>query len=110
MKVLLDTSVLIDLYRNRRKAEAYLQHLGASQRYKAAAQKELQNYTILPIDAAAHKSVYQLARLIELAPGRAADTIIAASAKAHHIKIVTTNVRDFRRLPDVEIIEYKMDW
>lgn len=127
MKALLDTNVLIDLYHNRRKAEDFLLHLGASQfyispvtyveflggaktKYKAVARKELQNYNMLPLDAATEKVAYQIARGVELASGRSADLFIAAAAKAHRIQLVTANVRDFHRLPGIVVVLYEIDW
>ena len=70
----------------------------------------MKNYTLLPFDSLTEKKLFQLATEIELAPGRAADTLIAAGAKAHKLKIVTANIRDFKRLPGIELIEYRIDW
>ena len=109
---LLDTNVLVDIYRNRRSATQSLMQLevktfcfsiltyaeflgGASIRHKAETRKFLSKFPIIDIDTSITNEVKKLSYSNALHKNHIHDLFIAATAISKKFILVTANVKHF---------------
>jgi len=122
---LLDTDVLVDVLRNRGPARARLatespEHCRVSSvaiaelaygalRSADAARADLAWRTlvepieVVPFDAAAAVHHAELRLALRATPIGERDLIVSATALAHHLTVVTRNVREFGRVPGLQV-------
>ncbi|BAU07769.1 hypothetical protein FIS3754_37040 [Fischerella sp. NIES-3754] len=69
----------------------------------------LSSITILPFGLEAAEQAAQIRSVLKAAgtPIGAYDLLIAATALTHNLIIVTSNVREFQRLPDLQIENWR---
>lgn len=123
MRVLLDTSVIIDFLRRKDKEESLLYSLADSDLYisiithtelyagksvweneniKEALGKILEGLTIIPLE----NELSQKAGYIKAKHKNVSlfDCIIAATANLHDMKLATLNIKDFQQIEEIKLI------
>lgn len=123
--IILDTSVLLDLFRKRDKEKTVFYKLsekyqnfavsvitefeiirGATPEQKDFWQKVLKNIKVLPFDslcAAEAAQIYKYLKKHNKLIGMA-DILIAATACTHVLHLATLNTREFKRIPQLNLI------
>ena len=117
---LLDTSILVDLFRGSLGAEAWIERLPAGSRFVSvitAAEllagcrnrteqrkldQELRQYTMLLIDNEISQTALGWYKQFHLSGGVCFfDCMIAATAARYNLKIATQNIKHFKNFPDI---------
>ena len=124
--ILCDTNILIEIYRSNAKIIEVVKQIGqeniavsdvtcAEILYGARDKKELQiirkdlnKLTVLPIQSSVSKLAVELVEKYALSHKLSLpDALIASTAIIHNIELYTLNIKDFRFLEDVKLIDIK---
>ncbi len=124
--ILCDTNILIEIYRSNAKIIEVVKQIGqeniavsdvtcAELLYGARDKKELQiirkdlnKLTVLPIQSSVSKLAVELVEKYALSHKLSLpDALIASTAIIHNIELYTLNIKDFRFLEDVKLIDIK---
>ena len=124
--ILCDTNILIEIYRDNAKIIEAVKQIGqeniavsdvtcAELLYGARDKKELQiirkdlnKLTVLPIQSSVSKLAVELVEKYALSHKLSLpDALIASTAIIHNIELYTLNIKDFRFLEDVKLIDIK---
>lgn len=125
VNLLLDTTVLVHLYRQRSEAIellkelkpknifistiSYAEFLGATKkRQKPIARKFLQAFKIVELNANINKQVQLQSYLLEIPPQQIADCLIACTAIAYKMPLLTNNAIHFKKYQDLELYTYEL--
>lgn len=121
--VILDTAVLVDVYRNRKRAAdtlityknnrfaitifTYTEFLaGAALLNKKDARKFLKDYPVINFDANSASILKTMCMQYLLPSKHLGDFLIAASAMANKAAVITPNYKDFSKFKNLEVIRY----
>ena len=121
--ILCDTNILIEIYRSNAKIIEVVKQIGqeniavsdvtcAELLYGARDKKELQiirkdlnKLTVLPIQSSVSKLAVELVEKYALSHKLSLpDALIASTAIIHNIELYTLNIKDFRFLEDVKLV------
>lgn len=121
--ILCDTNILIEIYRDNAKIIEAVKQIGqeniavsdvtcAELLYGARDKKELQiirkdlnKLTVLPIQSSVSKLAVELVEKYALSHKLSLpDALIASTAIIHNIELYTLNIKDFRFLEDVKLV------
>ena len=120
-KIFVDTCIVIEYLKGNLpldKPNAYLNHIVLMELFVGAKNKQdlreikakLQGFKLLKVD---HEIMVLATQIIEryaLSHGtKIQDAIIAATCLINTLPLLTYNVRDFRYIPDLTIIEWQQD-
>ncbi len=122
--ILFDTNILIEIYRDNTQIIETVKRIGqeniaisdvtcADLLYGARNKKELQTIrkdlnklTVLPIQSSISKLAVDLVEKYALSHKLSLpDALIASTAIIHNIKLYTLNIKDFRFLDDVKLVD-----
>lgn len=121
--LMIDSNVIIDLLRNRRKALGRIQRFsqyklvvshfsyievmaGAQSHRKADTEKFFRQYLVLSFNNKAQIESRSLARRYHA--GKPLDLLIAAHAKAEGVELLTNNVKDFAKYKGLKVLHYEI--
>lgn len=123
MKLLLDTTIIIDYLRGDEKAATYIQRLTSpmisiiteAEVYEGARDKKdlrriektLASFTIIPVTPQICKVAIQILKQYRLSHGLLTlDALIAATAVTYNYSLVTSNVKHFRAIKELSVIPW----
>jgi len=112
-KVLLDTTLIVHLYRKRKEADKIIEHFkgheffisvvtytefvaSAKTKYKKDAKKFLQPYKVLALNETVTKTIITQSYINEVPTTQTADFFIACTAIAHKATLITNNEKHFK--------------
>jgi predicted nucleic acid-binding protein len=125
VNLLLDTTVLVHLYRQRSEVItiiqalkprniyistiSYAEFLGATKkRQKQYARKFLKAFKIVEFNSAINRQIQLQSFLQEIPPQQIADCFIACTAITLKMPLLTNNATHFKRYSDLELLSYTL--
>ncbi len=123
---ILDTNVLISLYRSKRKTELFFSELairdfyisvvshveflgGATPKRKADSRKFLSDFVVLAVEKEVNETLFSMCMKEQISKHKLADFIIAATALTYNLTLITENHSDFK-YKGLKLIKFSPGW